>query len=196
MNAHHIVGVLLAGGESRRFGEPKAFYQLDGQPFFQYSLDALKKNADDIIIVSQPQLIKQMQDHTSYRVVLDEEKFRGFGPLAGIYTAMKLVHAEWYVILPCDTPYITEHVIKRLVSYTKIHPKKDAFIPKVAGRNQPLIAVYNRRCLSTIEKNLKENQLKMGMLFQAVETVFIEEESFNNHEAFRNINTKEDMNQN
>lgn len=193
MKSHHVVGILLAGGASRRFGEPKALYELDGKPFFQYSLDALQESAEDIVIVSQPDLIRQIQCQTTYDVILDEEQFRGDGPLAGIYSAMKHIHSEWYLVLPCDTPYIHAAIVNQLRSYTERHPDKDAIVPHVAGKKQPLIAMYNRRCLPAIEKNLKENCLKMGMLLQAVETMFIEENEWNDHEAFRNINEKDDL---
>ncbi|MEB1807455.1 MAG: molybdenum cofactor guanylyltransferase [Bacillaceae bacterium] len=193
MKTHHILGVLLAGGASRRFGEPKALYELDGKPFIQYSLDALHENTEDIVIVSQPDLIHQIQQQSTYDVILDEEQFRGDGPLAGIYSAMKHVHSEWYMVLPCDTPYIHSEVLYQLRSYTERYSNIDAIVPKVAGRKQPLIAMYNRRCLPIIEKNLKENCLKIGMLFQAVETMFIEEHEWNHPEAFRNINEKDDL---
>ncbi|WP_078428339.1 molybdenum cofactor guanylyltransferase [Alkalihalobacterium alkalinitrilicum] len=193
MNSYQIVGIVLAGGASRRFGEPKALYHIDGRPFFQYSIEALKNTVENITIVSQPELLESIKQQTTYEVIFDVEKFRGFGPLAGIYTCMKKVQSEWYVTLPCDTPFITEEIIIRLLSYTKKYPEQDAFIPKIAGKNQPLIAVYHRRCLPTVEKHLKEHQLKMGALFKVINTKFLDENEFNNFEAFRNINTKKDI---
>ncbi|WP_209125247.1 molybdenum cofactor guanylyltransferase [Alkalihalobacillus sp. BA299] len=193
MNSYHAVGVLLAGGASRRFGEPKALYKLNGKPFYQYSIEALKNTVEDIIIITQTQLIEPLRKQTPYEVLLDDEKYRGLGPLAGIYTAMKRVHSEWYILLPCDTPFIKEDVIKQLLSFIEKYPNKDAVIPIINGKNQPLIAGYHRRSLPTIEKHLSNNELKMGMLFEAVNTLFLDESQFDNLEAFHNINTKADM---
>ncbi len=50
------IGVLLAGGMSRRFGAAKAFAPINGKPMFAYSLEALQAVAAQSLIVSHPEL--------------------------------------------------------------------------------------------------------------------------------------------
>lgn len=192
MKYYKIVGIVLSGGNSTRFGEPKAFYQINGKYLIQYSIEAMKRLVERIVVVTQPNFIDILQGNTTYDVIVDAEEFEGDGPLAGIYSAMKKVHAEKYLVLPCDTPFINEQTLKELLIIANSNPSKDAIVPIVEGRKQPLIAIYQRRCLPKMEKNLRENKRKMGMLLSEVNTLFVKEDPFDKL-SFRNINFKEDL---
>src|SRR5699024_5684787 len=98
----NITGVLLAGGASRRYGEPKAFATYQGKSFYQWALEALQPYTDHIIIVSHPDLYDRFVKDASCNVVQDDPRFQGLGPLAGIYSAMKAMAADWYCVLACD----------------------------------------------------------------------------------------------
>lgn len=84
-----MVGAILAGGESRRFGSPKAFAKQNGVYFFQRAVEALCPSVEELYIVSHPTLVARFQQEASEKVIGDDEKYRGQGPLAGIYTVMK-----------------------------------------------------------------------------------------------------------
>ena len=40
-----IAGIVLAGGQSSRYGQPKMFEMFAGQPLYKHSLIALQKSA-------------------------------------------------------------------------------------------------------------------------------------------------------
>lgn len=42
-----IAGIVLAGGQSSRYGQPKMFEMFAGQPLYKHSLIALQKNQLD-----------------------------------------------------------------------------------------------------------------------------------------------------
>lgn len=193
MKTFKTAGVLLAGGMSERFGEPKAFYKLNGDHFYESGIQVLQKHTEKIIIVSHPSLYEQFLSQVTYDVIQDELCYQGFGPLAGIYSAMKHVVAERYVILPCDTPYIDEQSIRILLEQANLYEDKDALVPIVDGRKQPLIAIYRPSCIPVIKSMLDQKQLKMGMLLKSVNTLYLEESLFENLASFQNINRKEDL---
>ena len=56
-----LVGILLAGGLSRRYGSPKAFAEIEGELFYERAYNALAAVCGDVIIISRPELI----DHFS-----------------------------------------------------------------------------------------------------------------------------------
>ena len=49
------VGVILAGGLSRRFGSPKAFAKLGIGIFMNLLIEALKAQCERVIIVARPE---------------------------------------------------------------------------------------------------------------------------------------------
>ncbi|MED4878096.1 NTP transferase domain-containing protein, partial [Anoxybacillus geothermalis] len=69
-----IAGAVLAGGQSRRFGRPKAFALHEGAPFFTWSVAALDPIADELYIVSHPSLVDEFRRQTDIPVLLDVER--------------------------------------------------------------------------------------------------------------------------
>ena len=55
------IGIVLAGGQSKRFGEPKALALRRGKPFLFYSVEALRPIVDQVVVVAQPHIQKQIQ---------------------------------------------------------------------------------------------------------------------------------------
>src|SRR5699024_4271560 len=133
------VGVVLAGGQSRRFGSPKAFAKKDGKEFYLHSIDAIKPFVDSIALITNPQLENYFNEK-EVKVILDKPEYQGKGPLAGIYTAMDTFSAEWYMIIPIDVPFIDQQIMKILTDH--LDEDVDAVIPVVSGNIQPLIAIY------------------------------------------------------
>src|SRR5699024_8783911 len=100
-------GVILAGGESRRFGSPKAFALRDHIPFYQYSLQAIEPFVSSTLIVTNPKLEGFFtNEDVKMNVVIDDAKYREQGPLAGIYTAMDTIVTDWYMVIPIDVPFV------------------------------------------------------------------------------------------
>ncbi|WP_078555353.1 molybdenum cofactor guanylyltransferase [Bacillus alkalicellulosilyticus] len=184
-----VSGVLLAGGESRRFGSPKAFHLFNEKPFYSYSYDALTPICHEIIIISHP-AHQGLYEQNEFTVLVDDEKFRGKGPLAGIFTAMTHGSGDWFVVAPCDTPFITTDIYLSLLDVIDDANEYDVYIPDVVGKRQPLTAIYHKRCLPFIQKQLEKGVYKVGALFDNVNVKYI---TIRQSEAFRNMNTLEDI---
>ncbi|WP_449539436.1 molybdenum cofactor guanylyltransferase [Ferdinandcohnia sp. Marseille-Q9671] len=192
MKKQNIMGIILAGGESRRFGSPKAFATLHNKYFFEYAIDALQGNVDNINIVSHPRLINQFQKHVTLKIVQDVPQFQGYGPLAGLITAMKEDKADWYVVLPCDTPFVTNNLVKQLISYTT-NKDIDAVVPVIDGRKQPLVAIYHSRVAQRIEELLFEKRFKLSFLLDSCNVRYVTNDNLELQGLeFENINNKEE----
>ncbi|MHA6251766.1 molybdenum cofactor guanylyltransferase [Oceanobacillus sp. CAU 1775] len=178
-----IAGILLAGGYSRRFGKPKAFVKKDGKYFFQYSLDVLNKIADPVVIVTNEKLESLFREKTTVPIYNDIDSYKGKGPLAGIYTAMSMVEAEWYAVAPVDTPFITEDIYIELMK--EINDENKAIIAVTDEHEQPLIALYHYSLKEVIEQLLKENRLSIKALLNQTQTAY---KSFTELDSFININ--------
>ncbi|MBO9129175.1 molybdenum cofactor guanylyltransferase [Bacillus sp. 165] len=184
-----IVGIILAGGQSRRFGEPKAFATYKGQYLYEHALQALENQVQHIVLVSLPSLTKQFEYKSSITIIEDIQIYQGKGPLAGVYSAMEAYEADWYIVLPCDAPLITSSILKVIINCIK--PNIDAVVPIIKGKYQPLIAAYKRSASSSIKRLLEEDNLRMMSLLKVLNVKYLQEQDFHiSGNKFININNK------
>ncbi|ASA95572.1 molybdopterin-guanine dinucleotide biosynthesis protein A [Anoxybacillus flavithermus TNO-09.006] len=182
-----IVGIVLAGGQSRRFGEPKAFAKRDGKEFILYSVEALQHVVEEIVVVTRPEFMEHLpvMEHVSF--IEDLKKYKGKGPLAGLFSAMSQCEAKWYIVLPCDTPFMNARMIKALQSHQ--NERWEAIVPRVNGQIQPLIAMYHDRVKGKIQSMLEKNELSMHRFLSVCHVNYVD---LMDERAFVNINTKEE----
>ncbi|PKG22274.1 molybdenum cofactor guanylyltransferase [Niallia nealsonii] len=182
-----VVGIILAGGQSKRYGEQKAFALKEEKYFYQYSLHALQQYVERIIIIAHPTLTKKFSSLEKAAVIEDNKEYQGFGPMAGLFSAMETEEAVWYMVLPIDTPFISPSTINKLL--TSAEDGYDAIIPHIDGRDQPLIAMYHQKVKTKIRELLKEKKLSMYGLLQQISVKYVE--GLDERE-FININKKSD----
>lgn len=82
-----ILGAVLAGGQSRRFGSDKAMAEIEGVPMIDRVIDALAPQVDAVVLCGRP-----------WRglPVLADRPAPGLGPLAGLAAALHHALAEGY----------------------------------------------------------------------------------------------------
>jgi molybdopterin-guanine dinucleotide biosynthesis protein A len=183
-----FVGIILAGGQSRRFGSPKAIAKRDGIPFYQYSVEVLTRFCSSTVIVTNPTLSHLFQvENQSVTVVNDDNAYKGQGPLAGIYSGMNAVIGEWYIVLPIDVPFIEEWVIQYLVD--AVEPGIEAIVPIVSDKQQPLIAVYHHSVKDRIVEQLSKGNRSMNSILTEINVKKIKIEA---DRPFININKMDD----
>lgn len=194
---NNIVGVLQAGGQSRRFGSPKAFATYKGVPLFYNGLHVLQETLSKCLIVSHPSLLYrfQLEDHQT-DIILDQAAFLGNGPLSGLYSAMVQEKSDWYLQIACDMPLLTKEDILSIIQYAKdSHCQIDAVIPIALGYKQPLAALYHQRCFPFIKKCLEDGQYKMTSFFTDIHVQYVNCVDLGiPEEHFLNVNTQEDLN--
>ncbi|MEI4832046.1 molybdenum cofactor guanylyltransferase [Bacillus sp. FJAT-53711] len=186
-----IAGIVLAGGQSSRFGEPKALAIWQGKTFIEHSIEALQEVVTDIVVISHPRITNELSHILDVPVVEDIELYKGNGPLAGLLTGMEFVDADWYIVAPCDTPNVSKEWALELTE--RANETYEAIVPLVEERKQPLLALYHNKVKEKIEQLLKEEKRSMqGLLSQCnVQYVTIEEAL----DVFLNVNTKEEYSQ-
>jgi molybdenum cofactor guanylyltransferase len=92
-----LLGAVIAGGKSTRFGGDKAEALMDGKPLIEHATDALGPQVDALIVVG-----RGWQDLVS---IPDYPKPDG-GPLFGLCAALRHAHLERYdavLTCGCDT---------------------------------------------------------------------------------------------
>ncbi|WP_448582011.1 molybdenum cofactor guanylyltransferase [Thermaurantiacus sp.] len=108
MTAGQLLGAVLAGGKSRRFGSDKALALVEGKPLIQHALDCLAASCEIVVVVG-----RDWPGHAR----LDDHPAPGLGPLAGLCAA--LLHAgrhgfDHALVIPCDMPGLPADLAARL----------------------------------------------------------------------------------
>lgn len=182
-----FTGILLAGGESKRFGKPKAFALKGSKPFYVHSLEALKPFVEKIIIVTNKKLHHRFPFSSSIEVIHDFKEYKGNGPLAGIYSTMEIYFSEWYVVAPVDVPFIEQEVYGELIKH--VDNDYDAIVPIATGKIHPLIALYRSSLKEKIKNKLDEGNLSVRRLLKDVQVKYVQ---FDNDMPFYNINNQKE----
>ena len=191
--------IILAGGQSLRFGSNKALELLDGKPLVCHVVERLSRIADEVFLVigyREPRADYDAVLPRSVRVVNDDRD--GKTPLIGIVAGLQAAKSEYALICACDVPFVKEEVVELLFQRAS---GVDAAIPKWSkGHIEPLEAVY--RVASTL-KAAQETlaltgmplRVMIGKLAQVVYVSVEDEIGRVNPDlrTFFNVNTREDM---
>lgn len=179
------VGVLLAGGQSRRFGSPKAFATFEGLPFWRYSFNALRPYCDEVVVVTRDEFRDDFQEEL--RVTTDIAEFAGMGPLAGILSGMELVDAARYVVLPCDMPFMTRKVIAELLD----KHAGDITAVVVEGKLHPLVSIWQAGVKPTIRQALRDGNRRVMDVQEIHHAQWVEGARLTDSPTlvFKNVNT-------
>lgn len=152
--------IVLAGGESRRFGSPKALAPLDGLAVIDRIVAHLEPVFSEILIVTKTPELFCPQKAVVVRDALPHQS-----PLVGLYSGLRASSSEKNFVYACDMPFPDAVLIRRICRWAG---KTDAVIPRVNGRLQPLCAVYTKRCLGAIRSLLRNGERSLTALIPAV----------------------------
>ncbi len=182
-----VVGVVLAGGRSSRFGRDKALLEIGGQTLLQRSVVSVRDACGEALIVGPPE---RGQQAPGTPVVQDE--IPGIGPLGGIATALRARSGRSALVVAVDMPFLSVPLLRHLV---ELAGEADVVLPVVGGRGQQLHAVYGPACLPAIEAQIAAGDYKIDRFFPSVRLRRVDEAELRRFDpslrAFQNVNTPE-----
>jgi len=193
MIENNIIGIILAGGKSSRFGEDKSNIRLGSKTLLDHTIDKIEKEFSEVLIISNNEEynFKNKKIHTVKDCIEGQ-----LGPLVGILTAMKWVNEnkknyKWIASFPCDTPFFDTKLISKLKLKTKETSKKLIFLNSDKKRHN-IFGIWSMDLIETLEKDIKNSFRKVEIWADKVgyESININTEKF---DGFLNINTKEDL---
>ena len=147
-----ILGALICGGQSTRFGSDKRLYQINGQSLFEISHKKLKKISGDVVCVFREHAPECFQ---TYHLIYDDRQARG--PVAGILAALHMSERPYVLTLPCDIPYIEEDVLLTLCETRSL----DKIVVAHTERLEPLVALYPRSFYEKLKQYTLENNFSL-----------------------------------
>ena len=192
INKSKTILVILAGGQSRRFGGGyKTLYKFNKISILDRIIQNFKKLKMEIVLnvnSNEDQFLK-----TGLHLVRDElENFQG--PLAGIYSSMKWVlenrkNIEWIFTSPSDTPFLNKSLVNKFLS-TNYNNKTNIVIAKSSNKTHPVIGLWHISLMKSLEEFLTKDNRK---IMHWVEGQNYEILNFENKNNFFNINTQADL---
>ena len=194
-NNKKILGLILAGGLSRRMGGKNKFLK--------------KKNKNNIIdlIISRaekqvPNLILNTNDKIPYlsKFKLKEipDLIKGYhGPLVGILSGMEWAKKQkekidYLATFSCDAPFFPDNLIKKL-SNEITNKNLDIVIPKYKNQKHPVFGLWSLDLIDSLKKYLFEEKMKKIDTWIFKNNYKIIDFENKEYDPFFNINTPEDL---
>ena len=182
-----VSGIVLAGGQGRRMGGvDKGLQPLRGRPMVAWVLERLAPQVGEIVINANQNL--EAYAAFGHRVVPDA--IGGFaGPLAGLHAGLATVACELAVTVPCDSPFLPLDLVARLRAALGAN---DLAVAKTGEQPHPVFSLVRRSVHAHLGAFLAGGGRKIDAWYASLNVV---EVPFDDEaEAFRNINTREELN--
>ncbi len=192
MNHSNILGVVLAGGKSQRFGEDKCQVKLGDKLLINYILSEIIDEFKDILLISN----NKIKYNHSNKISLVKDLKKGLGPLGGILTAMKWIKKnnesyKWILTFPSDTPFFKKQHLNNFLEEIRSYEGQLFFINSNDTRHN-IFGLWSIDLLDRLEKDLDNGERKVEMWANKIGGKSINMK-FENKDPFFNINTKEDL---
>jgi len=158
MRTHDYLGVILAGGQSRRMGQDKALMPFGGATLFDYVLHRFSCQIDDIIISTASH--HSVFRHCGRKIVRDIAPFQQIGPLSGLYAAFDYCQKsnpdhpyQGIITIAVDTPFFPDDYVACLRA--SINPKNPkALIATSQQKQHPTFAFWPLNLVSSLWRHL------------------------------------------
>ncbi|MDY6989993.1 MAG: molybdenum cofactor guanylyltransferase [Thermodesulfobacteriota bacterium] len=184
-------GAILSGGLNTRMGgHNKAFLVVGNQRILDRLNNTFQDLFEELLLVTNDPL-----RYLSWDMMMVSDLFPIRSSLTGIHSALFHCSQPHLFVTACDTPFLKKALIRVLLE--ELEPKWDVIIPVTEEGNQPLCAIYSKRCLKPIEHQLSEQDPKIINFFSKVKVKEVPEEKLRVADpdlvSFFNVNTPEDL---
>lgn len=167
-----ILGAILCGGRSSRFGSDKALALVGGVTLIDHVRQCLSPQVDRLLFCGR---------HIAGETCVSDRPRPDLGPLGGINAALHHAAARGYaavVSVPCDTPVLPNDLVAQLTG------DRPAFLERL-----PVIGFWPVTLAPMLDRHIKEDQRRSmrGWAIRAgAEAITLETN-------IRNINRPEDL---
>ncbi len=177
---------ILAGGESRRMQRNKALEMLMDKPLIAHIIDSLRPVTDDLFIVAKE---KATYQQFGVPVCLDRYNFQA--SLVGIHAAVDFSQHDCCLVVACDMPFVEPCLAGLLGAFSD---RYDAVVPLSWRGREPLLAIYSKSCLPSMQACIGKKDLAIQPLLDVLNTKYVETEKLTGccdpSLVFKNVNSE------
>lgn len=157
-----VVGVLLAGGQSRRMGGgDKCLRMLGGRPILARIIDRVRPQVRRLILNANGDPAR----FADYGLPVAGDSVEGFaGPLAGVLAGLDwaAVHAPdcpMIATVPTDAPFLPENLVSRLLSAVE-QESADLACAASNGQSHPVIGLWPVRLRDALRRAMTGEDIR------------------------------------
>jgi molybdopterin-guanine dinucleotide biosynthesis protein A len=185
-----VLGVVIAGGRSVRFGGEKAVAQLGGKPLLLWAAQRLQRNCQAVAVNTRPGTATAALAQSAQLPVLHDLPGDAAGPLAGVHAGLVWAHslnARALAVSPCDAPLLPDELFERLIGAAG----DGAAMAQTPDGRQPLCALWPLKALPTVAAALANGA--HPPTWSVLESLGAVPVHFEDASAFANLNTAADL---
>ncbi len=169
-------------------GSDKAALLIQGVPLLRRTVGLVRAITADVTIIGPPERQALVPE-----VPVIPDRWPHQGPLGGIATALQALTGEVVLVVGCDMPFLNPALLRHLITLT---PGYDAVVVRADDRAHPLHAVYQRRCLPTLESQLLADHLQVQRFLEQLAVRYVEGPELDRldpqHRSVFNVNTPQE----
>ena len=184
-----LLGAILAGGGSRRFGSPKTVARLHGTPLWKVAAGRLGEVCDDVVaIVNHPGVARAVALETL------PDRLRLMGPLGGIDAALDRALRDGYqavLVLAVDMPWVETGALRLLADAWREHGRVSLAGAGPPWDSHPLCGVYPVRTLAPLAEALAARRLEAGPFALSLDPAMVD--TGLPASSFRSVNRPADL---
>lgn len=191
-----IWGVILAGGQSRRYGANKAFTPLAGHSLINHVVGRVVFQVDRLLISAGDDPRFTALGFPVVHDAVQDSDGRQAGPLAGVLASLDWLaehhpDAPWLATFSVDTPLLPADLVARLRAAAERQGAPLA-CGRSGGRLHPLLALWSPRLRGDLRAALLRGERAVHRVIegQGAAVVDFPSEPF---DPFVNINTPADL---
>ena len=190
-----VLGHVLAGGGSTRFGRDKALAEIDGKSMLLRMCELLRGLGDEVRVVTAP------GKHVELGVTRLADRWPGEGPLGGILTALRAAKetsdsSQWNLIVGCDMPFLTREWLSYLINRA-LASNTEVLVPRSASGLEPLCACWRSSAAETVQRAFDGGVRKVTEAMKQLTMEVIDESDWKRFDSagrlFWNMNTAADF---
>lgn len=192
MRVSDILGVVLAGGASRRMGRDKAALPWTGTTLARRAAGVLAEVCGQVVIAGPAALAPDGVEAVA-------DVFPGRGPLAGLHAGLARAAGRPMFALACDLPFVGVELVAHLVAAAAAArgdgPAR-AWVAADAEGVQPLCGVYAPDARAVAERRLRDGRLSALGFWRQIGGVAVPitaELGFYRPELLLNVNRPDDL---
>ena len=185
-----VLGMVIAGGRSTRFGGEKAVARFQGRPLLSWAVERLSAVSAEVAVNARPETETAALAAAEGLQVLHDASGDPDGPLAGVKAGLAWAQtggASALAVSPCDAPLLPADLFVRLLQAAD----GGAAMAVTDEGRQPLCAVWPVSALPVLTDALKDGA--HPPTWRMLEEIGARKVRFDDPAAFANVNTREEL---
>lgn len=155
-----VTAAIVAGGQSRRMGQSKALLPLGDATLLEQIHSQLSPFPHHLLSVAHP------DQCPSLGLPLCLDNHPNIGPMGGLQACLSQMETPLLFITACDTPFYLDTIAQQLLDHMANHTH--CAVARWEGRVHPLLAVYRKTALPTVNHHIAQGNYKMMALLDAL----------------------------